>query len=120
MRLPVHVGRRPDEAVDPAVADGWRRLLALTGDGLRNGRWELLDASHESLLAWRLSHHLVVVNYGDREADGRIRLPDLAGGPLVLVDVLDGRRYERDGGELATSGLYVQLAPYGAHLFRIG
>ena len=55
---------------------------------------------------------------GSRRAAGR---PDdeLAGGLVRLADLMNGARYERAGVDLATSGLYVDLPPWGYHVFEV-
>jgi hypothetical protein len=128
LRPPVHLGREPDEPVDEELAAWWRSLLeAVEDERVRTGAWELLavegwadNGAHERLLAWRWEAHVVVVNYGDAEADGLVRLgPEHAGSAWTLHDVLAGVSYERDGEDLAGRGLYVRLGAYGAHLFRL-
>jgi hypothetical protein len=128
IRLPVHLGRDPVEPVDEACAAFWDRLLRLVADeGLRTGPWQLLavegwpdNRSNERLLAWRWARHVVVVNYSDLEADGMVRLgPELEGASWTFHDLYHDASYERDGSELARNGLYVRLAPYDAHVFRI-
>jgi hypothetical protein len=36
-----------------------------------------------------------------------------------LSDLLGPARYDRDGSELATRGLYLDLPPWGYHLFAL-
>src|SRR5262249_17989852 len=82
VRLPVRLGREPDEPRDDDEARFWDRLLGLVAaEDVRSGRWELLpvdgwpdNRSCEHLLAWRWDGHVVVINYGEHEADGRVRL----------------------------------------------
>ena len=120
------LGRRPDEAPDTDLADWYRRLLAALGSGVRRGTWALVDVegwpdnrSCEHLVAWTWTGadaaHLVVVNLSDRRADGRVRL-DASPSPIVLTDLLTGERFLRDGATVGSDGLYVALAPRGAHL----
>src|SRR5205809_102992 len=45
-RIPPHLGRAPDEAVDPALCQFYDRLLAiLRQPALRNGQWQLLECA---------------------------------------------------------------------------
>ena len=56
--------------------------------------------------------YLVVVNLNPWRAYGRIPLPAAVfenGKQYVFFDRLDGKRYERAGGELITPGLYIAL-----------
>ncbi len=80
-----------------------------------------------NLLAWSLAgdggtnRHLVVVNLSGQPAQGRIPLnwPDLPGRSWRLTDLLRQAVFERDGGELASPGLYVALEPCQSHLLAL-
>ena len=129
VRLPVFLGRRPDEPVDASLQDFYRRLLPLVAaEPLRSGEWRLCavdgwpdNRSSENLVAWcwRLGevHCLVVVNLADAPSQGRVRLPwtDLAGVVWRMTERLAGADYERAGDEIASHGLYVDLPPWGGH-----
>jgi hypothetical protein len=128
IRLPVHLGREPHEPEDEELARFWDHLLRLVDDErVRTEPWQLLvvdgwpdNPSNERLLAWRWARHVVVLNYSDLEADGLVRLgPEFEGASWTLHDGYHDEAYERDGAELAHDGLYVRLAPYDAHVFRI-
>ncbi len=132
VQLPVFLSRRPDEPVDEDVRRFYHRLLGAAGE-VRHGDWTLLDCqgwpdnpTHNDLLAWAWSrdevpHHLVVVNLSGHPSQGRLPLP----WPLLqartwrLADLIDGRTYDRHGDELVDAGLYVDLPPWGAHLFKL-
>jgi hypothetical protein len=129
VRLPVFLGRRPPEPVDVDLRSFYHRLLA-AAPRVRSGVWTVCeavgwpdDSSCDQLLSWcwqdREHRTLVIVNDGQAPAAARVRLPwpDLAGRGWRLADVLSGEAYERDGNELATDGLYVQLPPWGFNLF---
>ena len=64
---------------------------------------------------------LAVVNLGGEPAQGFIplALPEFAGKTVHLDDQLDDVSYERPGDDLLVRGLYVDLPPYGHHLFRV-
>jgi hypothetical protein len=128
IRLPVHLGRRPAEKVDPDLSAFWRHLLEVVDrERVRSGDWQLLgvagwpeNSSCENLLAWRWRDHVVVINYGDATADGRVRLGSgFAGRTVQLRDVLRDVTFERDGDTIAADGLYVALRPWEAHVFRL-
>ncbi len=59
-----------------------------------------------------------MINFADAPAAARIHPPwnDLAGRTWRLEDLLSDRVFVRDGTEIATGGLYVQLAPWGFHV----
>ena len=134
-RLPVQLGRGPDEPPDSDLRAFYGRLLRGVADAqLRSGDWRLCecarcsdddDDSHRQLVAWCWSssdaRHLVVVNLSPARAKGRVRLPwgDLAGRTWNLADRLSGDRFERSGDELAGEGLYVALEAWGAHFLVV-
>jgi hypothetical protein len=129
VRLPVFLGRRPPEPVDVELRTFYHRLLE-AAHRIRSGRWLLCEAvgwpddrTCEQLLTWCWQdgdrRSLVIVNDGQAPAAARIRIPwaDLAGREWRLSDLLSGEAYERDGSEMSTDGLYVQLPPWGFNLF---
>ena len=129
-RPPVQLGRRPTEPLDGQLRQFWDRLLVSVADA-RQGDWTLVDVegwadnpSWEALVAWRRVlggvTTVVVLNLGEQPAQGRIRdvLAPAVSSAVTLVDPLSGARYERDGDDLATDGLYVELAGWGYHMLR--
>ena len=134
---PVFLSRRPDEPPDVELGGWYRRLLAaVAGDRVRTGAWRLLEAggwpdnqSCRNLIAWSWAgagdgdgdRHLVVVNLSGQPAQGRIPLdwPDLPGRSWRLTDILGPGVFERDGGDLATHGLFVDLGPWQSHLLAL-
>ena len=128
-RIPVFLGRGPDEAPDDDLRAFYARLLRAIHDAdLRDGAWLACacdgwpdNDSWGQLVAWcwssARSRHLVVVNLADAPAQAQVRLPwdDLAGPGWELTDRLDGRRFAREGDELAQAGLYVALDPWASH-----
>jgi hypothetical protein len=130
VRLPVFLGRRPVEPVDPDLQAFYRTLLkAASLEGLRNGNWQLCErtgwpdnASYQNLVAWCWrsagEHHLVVVNLSDSGAQGQVRLPwdELTGTSWQMTDLFTGQMYERSGEEMCNSGMYVDLPPWGFHV----
>jgi len=132
VRPPVFLSRRPCEPLDAGLASWYRRLLAtVASQRVRAGTWQLLEASGwpdndscQNLLTWSWSgdtRHVVVVNFSDRPAEGRVRLAwtDLAGRGWTLTDLLDDRVFEASGDELADQGLFVALPPWGCHLLAV-
>jgi hypothetical protein len=132
VRVPVTLGRRPVEEPDLELRAFTGRLLAALAGGVRRGAWSLApirgwpdNPSAERLLAWTWTdqdrRHLVVVNPTPARADGRVQLPwtELGGRTLALEDLLSGQRYERDGAELASEGLYVALDGHAVHLLKL-
>ncbi|HEX5165761.1 MAG TPA: alpha-amylase family glycosyl hydrolase [Thermomicrobiales bacterium] len=132
VRLPVLLGRQPDEPDDPVFRDfTGRLLLAIQTTGMRNGDWKLCATSgwpdnqrHNQLLAWtwkgQSRRSLVVVNYASEPAQGIVHLSwdDISGAHWTLTDRMSDAVYERDGHELDTEGLYVELAGWGHHVLQ--
>jgi glycosidase len=131
VHVPVFLARRPEEPLDPDVRAFYERLLAgLRDDVFREGEWVLAgrdgwegNDTWADLVAWGwrgTSRALVVVNLGERRAEGHVSLPwdELRGRAWVLDDASDGKRYERDGDDLR-DGLYVALEPWQWHLFHL-
>ena len=133
VRLPVFLGRRPAEPVDPDLAAFYERLLRETHrDVFRNGVWRLCEKSgwpdNQSclnLLAWCWvkddERFLVVVNFSAGSSQALVRVPwdELRGKTWRLNDVLTGESYDRSGDEMRDSGLYVDLGPWQGHLFQM-
>jgi hypothetical protein len=131
VRLPVFLGRRPDEPIDEGLREFYRWLLAAFGTPpFRDGQWQLCEVegwpdnrSCENLAAWCWradeERRLVIVNLSDDASQGKVRMPwdDLAGGRWQLDDPLSSDSYIRDGDEMRNPGIYVSLPPWGYHLF---
>ncbi|HUG53364.1 MAG TPA: alpha-amylase, partial [Vicinamibacteria bacterium] len=138
-KLPVQLGRRPDEPVDESVRAFYRRVLAVLADpALREGRFVPLevmpagpgDATSDGLVAfaWREEggggqpRAVVVVNLRPHSGWARIPLREVGFAPgrkYRLLDRLDGAEYAREGDELAGPGLFVGLRPRQSHLLTV-
>jgi hypothetical protein len=131
VRLPVFLGRRPVESSDQELLRFHVDLIAAVAS-LRRGDWKLCgasgwpsDASHSQILSWSWideeKRSLIVINFADRPAAARIHPPwdDLAERTWRLHDVVSGDVFVRDGTEIATSGLFVQLTPWAFHVFAL-
>ena len=124
--IPVFLARGPQEPEDQELRAFYDTLLGAVADSdLRHGEWRLCECagwpdnrSAEQWLAWcwrtNGQRHIVVVNLAAQDARARVRLPwsDLAGRTWQLHDALNGDAFERDGGELQDSGLYVGMGPW--------
>jgi glycosidase len=133
VRLPVFLGRRPDESVDEELQDFYRRLLrAVDTDAFREGEWRLCERegwpdnqSHLNLVAWCRRHdeerYLIVVNLSGQHSQGMVRVPwnEVGGRLWRLTDALSGEDYERDGSQMLSPGLYVDLSPWRCHFLKL-
>jgi hypothetical protein len=134
VRLPVQLGREPDEASDTEISRFYHRLLTICESKVfHDGEWRLLKAepawagnnSHENLLAWAWNDErqlkVIVVNFAPHTSQGRVRLPSVpvGGATTMLKDELHDAEYTRDVGELQEQGLYVELGPWQAHILDV-
>jgi glycosidase len=134
-RISPHLCRRPDEAADADLAQFYQRLLAvLRQPVLRDGRWQLLECSPawEGNWTWDCfvafgwqgpgdERLLVAVNYAANQGQCYVRLPieDLASHPWRLRDLVGTAAYDRDGHDLQSRGLYLDMTPYQASIFSL-
>jgi len=135
VRLPVHLGRRPDEPKDGAIAAFYDKLLAvLRRPEARGGSWRLLDArpawdgnpSWERFVGYRRdlgdSTLIVAVNYGPGRGQCYLDLGDptaLRGRAVRLTNLIGDGAYDRDGDDLAAQGLYLDEPGWSAHVFEV-
>ncbi len=134
VKVSMHVGRRPDEPVDDAIASFYDRLLALLRiSTVHEGAWRLCECrpawegnpSHASFVAFTWAdderRFLVAVNYAPHAGQCYVALglDGLDGHRFVLEDHLSDARYERDGSDLAARGLYLDLPAWGHHVFEL-
>jgi hypothetical protein len=134
LKLPVQLGRRSVESSEPGMEAFYRQLLTALGHPVfHEGQWQLLEPerawpgnpSHGHFVAhtWALDgeRRLVAVNLAPGRSQCYVRLdwPDLAGQRWELVDLLSEARYIRDGDDLLTRGLYLDMPGYRTHLFQL-
>jgi hypothetical protein len=132
VRLPVFLGRRPDEPADKELENFYKRLLAATASPVfGSGEWSLCERSgwadnlsYQNLVAWSWEkedeRRLIVVNLSDGNVQARVRMPipGMEGKTLTLVDLLSGARYDRSADEIQGEGVYVELGPWGIHFLE--
>jgi len=133
-RISPHLVRAPIEPVDEAVKRFYERLLSvMRNTTVRDGDWCKLDCepawggnwTSDGFLAfgWQrdTARLLVVVNYASNQGQCCVRLPyaDLGGGTIRFTDLMSGARYEHAGRDLSSTGLYIDLPPWGYHLFEM-
>jgi hypothetical protein len=133
----VQLARRAEEPLDGVVAQMYGGLLpAFKQSGVGRGDYALLVPGRAwddnptsqciNVIQWQRpgqeeEFDLVVVNLAPHRAQCRVRLTakGLAGHGWILSDRLGEERWERDGSELATTGLYLDLEARGARLFSV-
>jgi hypothetical protein len=131
VRLPVFLGRCPAEPVDKALQAFYDKLLAaINAPIFRDGEWKLCERSgwpdnpsFQNLAAWSWvkdnDRRLIVVNLSESAVQARVQVPweEVRGTTWRLIDALSDASYDRDGDEMAVSGLYVELGPWSYHFF---
>jgi hypothetical protein len=134
-RISPHLVRAPIEPVDGARQRFYAALLGvLRQPAVRDGQWRLLECARawddnwtsDCVVAWSWEardgqRRLVAVNYAGNQSQCLVRLPftDLAGRAVRLADTMSSAAYDRDGGELASRGLYLDLPAWGYHVFDV-
>ena len=125
--------RGPQEPADDAVRAFYERLLAVLADTtVRDGEWRHL----EPVAAWDGNwtsdcclaalwtgktgeRRLVAVNYADNQSQCYVRLPEIDSRLVRFRDVMGSSAFDRNGDDLRTRGLYLDVPPWGYHVFEM-
>jgi Alpha amylase, catalytic domain len=134
-RIPVHLCRGPAEPVNPDLGEFHERLLCcLRRPETRAGRWQLMECTSAwdgnwtwdcfICFAWRGADGnsvVVVVNYAPNQSQCFLHLPfdELKGRPMRLRDLMGPAKYDRQGDEILSQGLYLDLPAWGYHVFEL-
>ena len=133
VQIPVQLRRGPEEPVNETVRGFYQRLLTcIQRPVVRNGQWRLAEPAPAWCGNWTWDcfiafewdgdgeRLMAAVNYAGHRSQCYVRLslPDGAG-TWRLHDVMSGTTYARDGAELAARGLYLDLPPWGYHVFEM-
>jgi hypothetical protein len=144
IKLPVQIGRQPNEPVNEDLYQFYRRLLAETRSPIyQNGDWWLFDVAPKSFGDQKArgeetaapfqdnAHNILAFGWRNHD-DNRLILVNLTPQPAAGVVDLDGwqgfaspsfhlydalNRKPIDG--VYVSSLQVELEPYGAYIFRL-
>ena len=134
-RISPHLVRGPDEPINERLKEFYGRLLAvLRRPVVREGKWQLLDCviawegnwTHDCFLAfaWQgpsAEQLLVTVNYAPNQSQCYVQLPftDLGNSHWRLQDLLGNAQYDRDGNDLQSRGLYLDVPPWQYYVFAM-
>jgi hypothetical protein len=134
-RISPHLVRAPLERADQAREQFYDTLLAvLRQPTVRDGQWRLLECAPawdgnwtwECFIAWSWQSEdsqrlIAVVNYAGNQSQCYVRLPfpDLGGRAVRLQDLTGPASYDREGSDLVSRGLYLDLSPWGYHVFEM-
>lgn len=131
VKVPIQLRRGPEEPSDMRVATFYRRLLKVIGDPLfRRGSWRLVAAreawggnpttvdfiAYERIDGDRRAW--VIVNLASHQSQAYIEFALPGAQPLELRDLLGASSFLREAEDLA-QGLYVDLPPFGVHVFEV-
>jgi hypothetical protein len=134
-RISPHLIRAPLEPVSEACQQFYEDLLAVLREPIvRDGQWRLLDCvpawegnwTSDCFISWSWEKNdgqrqMIVVNYAPNQSQCFVQLPfsDLACRAVRLKDLMGLANYDRDGSALVSRGLYLDLPPWGYHVFQI-
>lgn len=133
-RISPHLVRAPEETINAGLKIFYARLLEILRQSVvRQGQWQLLDCApawhgnntSDNFIAfgWQDASGarlLVAVNFSDQPAQCYVRLPFIepANRQWQLRDWLGEDVYHRDGADLKTRGLYLNVAAWQCHVFE--
>ncbi|HSB77819.1 MAG TPA: alpha-amylase family glycosyl hydrolase [Candidatus Methylomirabilis sp.] len=134
-RISPHLVRAPLESTDGALQRFYEGLLAvLRQTAVRDGQWSLLECrpawdgnwTWDSFLAWSWQEVegrlvLAAVNYAPTQGQCYVRLaaPELIGRVVRLQDLMGPASYDREGDDLVSRGLYLDMPPWSYHVFEV-
>lgn len=129
IKLPVQLGREPEEKISGTVQVFYNKLLSIVKDEtFIHGSWQMLEPfsagngnfTYQNFFAWEWSYKgkkkIVLINYSDLTSQCRLKF-DLPGETIILLDQLNDRSFERSVDEIKKIGLFVELKGFGAHIF---
>ncbi|MBB3181855.1 alpha-amylase family glycosyl hydrolase [Variovorax sp. Sphag1AA] len=135
VRISPHLVRAPEEPVDSVLAQFYDHLIAvLRRPVVRDGRWSLLEcmptwggnATSDNFIACRWESParewlFVAVNYSPQQSQCFVRLPfpEMAGRTLRLQDLMGPAVFDRPGDDLLARGLFLDMPPWGHHVFDV-
>ena len=133
-RISPHLVRAPIEAPNESLQQFYDRLLSvLRRPVVREGDWRLLECvpawdgnwTWDSFVAfsWQGASGpvLVAVNYADHQSQCYVRLSldGVDGRSVRFTDKMGSAVYDRADTDLAAQGLYLDMPPWGYHVFEM-
>ena len=134
-RISPHLVRGPVEPTDEPLQSFYERLLSvLRLPAVHEGQWQQPECvpawdgnwTWDNFLAFAWEGKqgerlLVTVNYSGSQGQCYVRLPfaEIAGRSVRFKDLMGPESYDRSGDEVLSRGLYLDLQPWGYHVFQI-
>jgi Alpha amylase, catalytic domain len=134
-RISPHLVRAPQEPIADGLKHFYDRLLVVLREPvMRDGQWQLLEcvSAWEGNWTWDCflafvwqglggARRLVTVNYAPNQSQCYVRLPfaDFAGNQWRFQDQMAEAVYDRDGGDLQSRGLYMDVPAWNVSVFSI-
>ncbi|SAL84386.1 Alpha-amylase precursor [Caballeronia terrestris] len=134
-RISPHLARAPLENVDASLQGFYERLMTVLRQPVfRDGTWTLLESepawegnwTWDCVIAWSWQRadgerRLIAVNYAGNQSQCYLRIPfsDVNGRTVRLRDMMGTATFDRDGQDLVSRGLYLDLPPWSYHVFEL-
>lgn len=134
-RISPHLSRAPEEPIHSRLKAFYERLMnVLRQPVFRSGKWELLDCAAAWDGNWTSDEfvafgwigdsgerRLVVVNYSEHPSQCVLRIPaaGLNDHSYCLKDQLSADVFNREGSDLKSTGLYLDMRPWQAAIYSL-
>ncbi len=134
-RISPHLVRGPQEPLDKTIYEFYDRLLGvLRLPTVRFGSWQLLECApgwdgnwtNDCFLVFGWQNEkeeslVVAVNYADNQSQCHARLPflNIEQKKWLLEDQLSQASYQWNGNDLCAKGLFLDLTPWQACIFKM-
>jgi len=133
-RISPHLIRAPHEPLNTDLQEFYRELLTVAKQPLfREGEWHMVECvsawdgngSWDSFIAfmWQSKDRrvLVTVNYAPHSSQCFVRLPfsEWSNQSIEFRDLMSVALFYRNGNELLSQGLYLDIPAWGYHVFEM-
>jgi glycosidase len=131
IKLPVQLGREPEEKISNTIKNYYQKLLQITNcDVFKRGFWHPLEPepvatdnfSCDNFFAWQWQlnseRRIVIINYSEVQAQCKVRFPlEISREEFTFNDLISNEKYTRAVNEIRNGGLFVDLKPFHSHIF---
>ncbi len=134
-RISPHLIRAPHEPLNTVLHGFYHDLLTVVKQPLfRDALWRVLECvqawdgngSWDSFVAFAWEEHkgrraILAINYSPHQSQCYVRLPfsGISDKSIEFRDLMSLNVYLRNGNELLSRGLYLDLPPWGYHVFEV-